>query len=52
MTDRLRLNLQKKLDADIQKCLNSDLYKKLQDYFKTYYPEKYNKAHLGGIDNE
>ena len=42
----------KKIDAEIEECLSSDLYKKIQDYFKTYYPEKYTKAHLGGTDNE
>ena len=39
----------KKIDADMQKCLNSDLYKTLQHYFRTHYPQKYHQANLGGI---
>ena len=42
----------KKNDADIQECLNSDLYGRLQYYFKTHYPKKYARAHLGGAEHE
>ena len=47
-----RLQYGRKLDADIQQCLKSDLYTKLQVYFKTHYPEKYDNAHLGGAERE
>ena len=42
----------KKNDARQHNCLNSDLYKKIQHYFKTYYPKKYAKANLGGAEHE
>ena len=47
-----RIQYGRKVDADIQQCLRSDLYTKLQVYFKTYYPEKYDRAHLGGAERE